>query len=190
VILSAQQLQTANGLRETAVYLNASGGRIAYGGRIFNLVPELRKRIPAYFLGESLQEAIQSVETLLSSDIPLEVVEAVDDISLKLSTAFKHNQPMIDMYALNETNKIGIPIEFSSIAIQQLGNNMNSALSLGNIEALGIEMDWIEGLLHEHKQDGGSLDSFLAAYAKSVDSAMGKNGQLISSWLKSQVNSS
>jgi DNA-binding transcriptional MerR regulator len=188
VILSAQQLHTANGLRDTAAYLNASGGRVAYGGRVFNLIPELRNRIPAHFLGESLQEAIQSVETLLTSDIPLEEIEPIDEQGQKLSSLFNHNQPMIAMYALTETNKIGIPIEFSSIAIQQLGKNMKSALSLGNIEALSVEMDWIEGLLREHNQDGKSLDSFLTAYAKSVDSAMGKPGQPISDWLREQVN--
>jgi methanogenic corrinoid protein MtbC1 len=188
IILSTQQLQTANGLQETAAYLNASGGRVAYGGRIFNLLPELRKRIPAHFLGESLQEAMQSIETLLSSDVPLEEIEPVDEQDKALSTLFNHNQSMIDMYALTETNKIGIPIEFSTIAIQQLGNNMKSALSLGNIEALSTEMDWIEGLLREHNQDGENLDNFLSAYAKSVDSAMGKEGQPISNWLRAQIN--
>lgn len=188
VILSAQQLQTANDLRETAAYLNASGGRVAYGGRIFNLLPELRNRIPAHFLGGSLQEAIQSVETLLTSDIPTEGIQPIDEQDKKLSTSFKRNQPMIDMYTLTETNEIGIPIEFATIAIQQLGNNMRSALSLGNIEALSVEMDWIEGLLHEHNQDGKSLDSFLTAYAKSVDSAMGTDGQPISDWIRSKVN--
>ena len=40
IILAAQQLQTANRLRETAEQLQASGARVAYGGRIFNLLPE------------------------------------------------------------------------------------------------------------------------------------------------------
>jgi DNA-binding transcriptional MerR regulator len=190
VVLSAQQLQTANGLCETAIFLNASGRRVAYGGRIFNLLPELRKRIPAHFLGESLQEAIQSVETLLTSDIPLKDIEPVDERDKKLNSLFNHNQSMIDMYALTETNKIGIPIEFATIAIQQLDNNLRSALSLGNIEALRVEMDWIEGLLHEHNQDGESLDSFLTAYAKSVESAMGESGQSISDWLRKQTDGS
>jgi len=188
VILSAQLLQTANGLQETAMYLNASGGRVAYGGRIFNQHPELRNRIPAHFLGESILEAVQAVETLLTSDIPLEGIELVAEQDKELSKAFIHNQPMIDMYALTETNKIGIPIEFSSIAIQQLGNNLGSALSLGSIEALEVEMAWIEGLLREHNQNIESLDSFFAAYAKSIDSAMGKEGQLISTWLRAQIN--
>jgi len=188
IILSAQQLQTANGLRDTAAYLNANGGRVSYGGRIFNQVHELRNRIPAHFLGESIQEAIQSVETLLTSDVPLESIEPVDEQAKKLSSLFNHNQLMINMYALTETNKIGIPVEFSTIAIQQLGNNMKSALSLGNIDALRVEMEWIRGLLREHNQNTESLEAFLLAYANSVDSAMGKSGQPISDWLRTQVN--
>ncbi|MBN1450192.1 MAG: MerR family transcriptional regulator [Anaerolineales bacterium] len=188
VILSAQLLQTANDLRETAAYLNANGGRVAYGGRIFNQIPQLRNRIPAHFLGESIQEAVQAVETLLTSDIPLEGIVPVDEKDKQLSRSFIHNQPMIDMYTLTESTKIGIPIEFSTIAIQQLGNNLVSALSLGNIEALEGEMAWIEGLLREHDQNIESLDVFFAAYAKSIDSAMGKEGQPISSWLRTQIN--
>ena len=87
-----------------------------------------------------------------------------------------------------KANAIGIPLEFSSIAIQQLGNKLGAALSFGNIDALGIEMDWIEGLLREHNQEVESLKSFLTAYAKSVDSAMGKPGQPISDWFRSHIN--
>ena len=188
VILSAQLLQTAKGLRDTAAYLNANGGRVAYGGRIFTQLPELRKRIPAHFLGTSIQEAIQSVETLLTTDTPLEEIESVDEKSKKLSFSFIHNQPMINMYTLTESNKIGIPIEFSTVAIQELGNNLISALSLGSLEAVETEMAWIEGLVREHNQNVESLDSFFSAYAKSIDSAMGKEGQPISDWIRSQIN--
>jgi DNA-binding transcriptional MerR regulator/methylmalonyl-CoA mutase cobalamin-binding subunit len=188
VILSAQLLQTANGLRDTAAYLNANGGRVAYGGRIFNQVPELQKRIPAHFLGTSIQEAIQAIETLLTSDISIEGIEPIEDQDKRMSNSFIRNQPMIDMYALTETNKIGIPIEFSTIAIHELGRNFASALSLGNLEAVETEMAWIEGLLREHNQNVESLDSFFTAYAKSIDSAMGKEGQPISDWIRSHIN--
>jgi hypothetical protein len=188
VILSAQLLQTANGLRETAEQLQVSKTHIAYAGRIFNLLPELRKRIPAHFLGESIQEAVQSVETLLMEETPLEEVESVSKQAVELSNSFIRNQPMIDMSTLTETIKIGIPSEFSLIAIQQLGKNLASALSLESLDSLHIEMDWIRGLLHEHDQQPESLGDFMTAYAKSVDSAMGAEGKPISDWLRSQVN--
>ena len=188
VILSAQQLQTANGLRETAEQLQVSKTRIAYAGRIFNLLPELRKRISAHFLGTSIQEAIQSVETLLATETPLEDKEPVSKQATALSESFMHNQPMIDMYTLTETIKVGIPSEFSLIAIRQLGNNLASALSLGDLDSLRIEMDWIRGLLHEHDQQPESLGDFITAYAKSVDTTMGVEGQPIADWLRNQVN--
>ena len=188
LILSTQQLQTANGLRETAEQLRVSKTPIAYAGRIFNLLPELRKRIPAHFLGESIQEAVQSVETLLTTEVPLERVEPVTEQAAELSRAFLRSQPMIDVYSLTETIKIGIPSNFSLVAIQQLGNNLASALALDSLDALHIEMDWIRGLLKEHDQHPEILGDFITAYANSVRSAMGAQGQPISDWLLSQVN--
>ena len=187
VILSAQLLQTANGLRETAANLQASGARVAYGGRIFNLIPELRTRIPAHFLGESIHEAIQTVETLLTRNIPLKGITPASKQDETLSKSFIHHQSMIEMYALSETIKIGIPTEYSTVAIQQLGDNLISVLSLGYLKALDTEMDWTKGLLREHIQGNQELDKFLAAYVKSVDSAMGKDGQIISDWLNSLI---
>lgn len=187
VIISSQQLQTASAMLDTAAHLNSSGARVAYGGRIFNLVPELRIRIPAHYLGQSIQEAIQSTETLLTSDIPLKGITPIDEQDRRLSKSFVHNRPMIDTYALTGTTQIGIPVEFSIIAIQQMGNNLSSALALGYIEALAVEMDWIKGLLQEHLQSAASLGSFLESYASSVDSVMGKEGQSISTWIRIQI---
>ena len=151
---------------------------MAYGGRVFNQVPELRQSIPAHFLGESIQAAIQNVETLLTANVLLEGVVPVSEKDIKLGQSFIRNQPMIDMYVLADTQKNGIPIQFSSIAVQELGNNLASAISLGKIEALSAEMEWITGLLHAHGQNVESLDSFFSAYAKSIDTAMGKEETL------------
>ena len=188
VILSAQLLQTANGVRETAEQLNASGARVAYGGRIFNLSPNLCIRIPAHFLGESLPEAIQTIETLLASETPLEDVEPVSEQATELSRSFIRSQPMINVYMISETIKAGIPPEFSTIAIHQLGKDINSALSFGYIEALEKEIEWIRGLLVGHNQNAKSLSSFLTAYATAIDLAMGKEGLPISTWLKAQIH--
>ena len=188
VILSAQLLQTANELRETAAQFSASGARVAYGGRVFTLLPELRKRIPAHFLGETLQEAIQATEILLTRDIPLKGFVPVSKNDIALSESFSNSQPLIEMYAMKETTKFGIPSKFATVAIQQLGNNLVSAVSFGNIEILSSEIDWIHGLLREHNQIAENLGAFLTGYAKSVDAAMGKEGQPISSWLRTQAN--
>jgi len=188
IILSAQQLQSANGLRETAMFLNENGTRVAYGGRIFNLLPELRERIPAHFLGETIEAAVHSVETLLNSDLPLEPLTPIDKQDVEISQAFKHHRSMIDTTALTQTTEADIPIEYALVAIEQLGRDLTSALSLGYIQGLATEMDWIKGLLQEHLESVKNLDDFLNAYANAVDSVMGENGQEISAWLRDQVN--
>jgi len=188
VILSAQLLQTANGLRETAENLMASGARVAYGGRIFNLVPDIRKRIPAHFLGESLQEAIQAIETLLSTDIPLKDFSPVSEQEKKLSKLFSQNQPLVTLKTFAETRKFDFPENYTHIATQQLGNSLSATLSLGNIQALRSDIEWIKGLLREQIQNEADLKKFLEAYAKAVDSVMGKDGLPISSWLRAQAN--
>lgn len=188
VILSAQLLQTANGLRETAENLMASGARVAYGGRIFNLLSEIRKRIPAHFLGESLQEAIQAVETLLRTDMPLKDFSPVSEQEKNLSNIFSRKLSLITINTLTETNKIGIPEKYTLIATKQLGNDLMATLSLGNIQVLSSEIEWIKGLLREQIQNDTDLKNFLEAYAKAVDSAMGKDGLPVSSWLRAQAN--
>ena len=167
--------------------MQASGARVAYGGRIFNLIPELRTRIPAHFLGESIPEAIQIVETLLTADIPLEGIVPVSKQDEALSKSFIHHQSMIEVYALTEMIKSSMSAEHSTVAIQQLGDNLLSVLSLGYLDVLDTEMDWVKGLLREYIQSDQELDKFLTAYANSVDSAMGKEGQPISDWLNSQI---
>lgn len=188
VILSAQLLQTANELRETASQLTASGARVAYGGGIFNMIPEIRSRIPAHYLGETLQEAVDTTETLVIKDIPLGSLQALYAEEEDLIESFVRNQPMIDMYALIEAIKVGLSPEFATIAIHALGNNLRSALAFGNINHVENELAWITWLLKEHDQPAEDLGAFLASYAEAVDSAMDKEGQLISSWIRSQAN--
>jgi len=187
VVLSAQLLKTANELRDIAGHLTASGARVAYGGRIFNLLPEIRNHIPAHFLGESIQEAIPAIETLLSSDIPLSKFEPVSKNDTLLSESFARSKSLVETYALTEAKNIYIPTEIATEAIQQLGENLVSSLSFGKIDLLSTEMAWTEGLLREHNQNIESLGDFLVGYAKSVDAAMGEEGQLISSWLRAQA---
>ena len=65
VVSSAQLLHTAASLKEMAKVFQSQEIPLVYGGRIFNLLPELRSRIPGTFLGESLESAPQLIERLM-----------------------------------------------------------------------------------------------------------------------------
>jgi methanogenic corrinoid protein MtbC1 len=55
VIASAQLLHTAASLLDLADLLSVEEIPLAYGGRIFNTLPELQERIPGHFLGPNLK---------------------------------------------------------------------------------------------------------------------------------------
>jgi MerR family transcriptional regulator, light-induced transcriptional regulator len=65
VILAAQIEDTAAHLQEMAASLQQAGVRVGYGGRIFNLVPELRRGVAGHFLGETVDQALPAIEALL-----------------------------------------------------------------------------------------------------------------------------
>jgi hypothetical protein len=188
VILSAQLLQNANSLRKTAEQLQVSGARIAYGGRVFNVLPDLRNRIPAYFLGNSVPEAMQTIETLITAEVPLKGIYPVRPQDVSLGNDFSTDRPMIEAKVVQKARLLEIPEDVLGESIRQLGDNLVSAIPLGSLESVNVEMDWIRGLLREHNQEHQSLENLIKMYATSIDEVMGTKGQLISSWLKAQAN--
>jgi methanogenic corrinoid protein MtbC1 len=188
VILTTQQLHTASHLRDVAEYLRYSKTHVAYGGRIFNLLPDLRNAIPAHFLGETLEAALENCELLISSNIQAPEVSTATKRDTQIAMDFHQNRTMINTYAFTETNKMDLPFEYMNTAIQSLGDNLYSALSLGHLDALKIEFDWIRGLMQQHNVNAGMLKPFLVAYANAIEKAMGHSGLYISDWLREQVN--
>jgi methanogenic corrinoid protein MtbC1 len=70
LLLSASSQEGAEGLRQLALQLaqlEAPNVIVGYGGRIFNQIPELSYGIPGVFLGQSAQEAIETIGKLLYS---------------------------------------------------------------------------------------------------------------------------
>lgn len=67
IVLAAQQLQAAAAVREAALRFDLAGIHLAYGGLIFNRVPEIRSQIPALYLGEELRSAAGRIELLLEN---------------------------------------------------------------------------------------------------------------------------
>lgn len=65
VILAAQVEETAASLQDMAASLQRGGVRVAYGGRIFNLRPDLRQGIAGHFLGETIEQALPAIDALL-----------------------------------------------------------------------------------------------------------------------------
>ena len=77
VILVAQTLVTAASLQITAQALENLRTPVGYGGRIFNLQPNLANHIPGYYLGDSIASSLETVEKILQAKIKPNPIKAI-----------------------------------------------------------------------------------------------------------------
>lgn len=184
VILAAQTLTNALHLRAMARTLNKKGIACAFGGRVFNSISGLQTRIPAHFLGNTIEHSIPVIEELVVNPRPAPAEERVKESLLQSSSAFQNARHQIEITLTNEIGTRVRPAEFLVTANRFLGDSLIAALELGDISHLSTDIMWIGNLLTSHQISVSALPAYLAAYAQSVDKVMKGEGKEISDWLR------
>jgi hypothetical protein len=186
-IFSAQQLITAATLRETAKTLHNNRVPLAFGGRIFNLIPGLSGRITGHFLGEDLQNMGRVAERLLTT--PQQVTEAqpVSNEYQKTLAIFRERQRSIEAAVWEAGRLAELSNAEMRIASDFLSNNIAAALTLGDIGYLEVEISWIDGLLGNRKVDQAYLTLFLSGYCQALVEVLGDDSRLIVDWFNQEV---
>lgn len=187
VISTAQQLYTAANLFEVAKFLHAEKVPFAYGGLIFNLLPDLKDRIPGYFLGESLDGIVQTIEHILisSPEIPNELT--VPDEYQQAAAHFKEHQPIIAAKMWEQFQRNGMKEYHLEIANDFLGQNIQAGLNLGDMNFLEHEIDWLAGLLPTRDLPRELLSKYLTLYKQAVETNLDERGQPIVDWLNNII---
>jgi hypothetical protein len=180
VILAAQHLVGAAALAETARHLQTSGARIAFGGRIFNVLPALRERIPARFLGETLEEALAEIETLGARPAPVRTPIAASPALAGCLSAFRAARPAIEA-------ALGAPTQHIETANRFFGDGLTAALALGDPAYLEPELDWMAALLDSRRADPERLKDYLKRYADAIRERLGRTGASLSKWLDAYI---
>jgi DNA-binding transcriptional MerR regulator len=185
VIMPAQQLFTAASLLDMAVALHEVRVPLAFGGRIFNLIPELRRRIPGHFLGERLDEGLQTAEYILStSHLPpvpsAPIIPAAYEETLAL---YRHHRPQIEARVLSALQDGGIQADYLALANVDLARNLVAALRLGDVSFLGTDLEWVEGLLENFRLPVGQLETYLRAYRAALKAELDGRSKPIVTWL-------
>jgi DNA-binding transcriptional MerR regulator len=191
VIMAAQRLYTAATLRGVASALEQSGVPLAYGGLIFNSLPELRGRIAGHFLGEELEAAPRTVESLMNAPGEPPAPWVVPDDCLQALVYFQDHQGLIEadvIQALTLADSRGLAHDYLLLANRELGLNIGAALTLGNIEFLGTDIDWIARLLRNHQLPAEALRGYIQAYHQSASEQLGDRGRPIVDWLGELLN--
>ena len=183
VVMTAQQLQSAGNLQRMAEEIQKLDIPVAFGGRIFNLSPNLRDRIPGSFLGESLQQAPAVIAQLLSHPAaPKQIQELTPEYQSALNT-YQLQLASIESTVWREMNASGIPYTQLNIANLNLSQNIIAALTLGDISFLGLDVEWVKELLRNLGIPQGYLDRYIGVYAEAIVNQLGEEGKLISDYL-------
>jgi DNA-binding transcriptional MerR regulator len=183
IIMTAQQLHSAATLLSMANKLQNLAIPLAFGGRIFNLIPQIRDRIPGFFLGESLEQAPSVVAQILSHPSPPKEVQEPSQRYKNVLNTFQTQLASIQLGIWQELNISGIPYAHLTIANLNLAQNITAALTLGDISFLGTDIEWVTQLLRNLDIPQESLDRYISAYSKAIASQLGEEGRLISDYL-------
>jgi methanogenic corrinoid protein MtbC1 len=187
IVSTAQQLITAANLLEVAQFLRAEKVPLAFGGLIFNLLPNLRERIPGHFLGESLDSTVQSVEQLMVHPPEIPEVEQISREYQQASDYFKEYQPIIAAYLWEQFQCNGMKEQHLEIANTFLGQDIQAGLILGDMNYLEHEIDWLDGLFQTHDIPGELLPKYLSLYKRAVEENLDQRAQPIVDWLNSKI---
>jgi DNA-binding transcriptional MerR regulator len=184
VILASQHLASAANLQKAANLLFQKNVHVGYGGRVFNSVPALRKRIPAHFLGETLEESLMVIEQLVQNPKVVPINQEAPIAYQELAQEFKEKRGLIEAGLVKALKAKGSPTEYVSTANLHLGNQLTSALELGDIDFLTTDMVWVKGFLEKQDMPKGRLKLYLKTYAESVQRTMNGHSAIFTSWVK------
>ncbi|MFN2146015.1 MAG: MerR family transcriptional regulator [Anaerolineales bacterium] len=183
VILTAHLLLTAASLIDLANQLSGLRTRLAYGGPIYSRSPELRQQTPGFFIGDTLQEVIPSIEIILSSP-ESEIIPSQTTIPDFLQE-LQHALPKIERLLAEEVANYPVII---SAPTNLISRYLTSAIKLGNIRYLDSELEWVSGLLLNFDMPPNMLTEFLHKYAETIQQVAGESAQLVIDWLTQIAN--
>jgi methanogenic corrinoid protein MtbC1 len=183
VVVTSQQLLTAATSLKVAQLLNEYEIHVAFGGRIYNLIPGVRDRITGTFLGETLDQALSMIIQLLEYSPPTPTVEPPEQGYLIALEDFRNRQVWVEARVAQGMASAGIRPDHLEIANTNLAQNILAALTLGDISFLKSDIEWVKGLLEHHGIPTMGVNSYLQSYAEAVMHELGESGSLIASFL-------
>lgn len=189
VILSAQLLTSAASLSILTMLLSDSNTPIGYGGRIFNIHPDLRRRIHGEFLGETIEVGIQNAEKLLTGRRGISTALSPSTDHLGTLGDFLKNRSLIEANILDHLRGEGYILEEDlKTANHFMGDTLIASLELGDLTYLDQEVEWLGVMLRNNQVPVAAISYYLKAYHIAVMESSGTRAQLLLNWLSSRLD--
>jgi hypothetical protein len=179
VILTAQQLDSAASLLDTGRLLQGLQVPLGFGGRIFNLLPELHHHVPGHILGEQLHQVPQAVERLLATSAPWPPTRQASEGYQRALASFQEHRVLIEAEVLRKMGSTDIAPSHLNIANDEISRNIIAALQLGNIDFLCTDIEWVEGLLESHRVPRNTLGQYLKVYQQAAQEYLDGTDEIV-----------
>ncbi len=187
VITAAQYLATVAGLMDLAHLLQAERFPLGYGGRAFLQVPALRRRIPAYFLGERLDEVPQRLEQWVAAGPPSLEVEPPPESYRQVLGLFRLREMAIWGTVWLDLAEKGAASVWLLEFGMEFSLHLQAALATGEMALMDAYLSWLEGLRGERALPDGWLPIYLNAYADALDRWVGSIAAFLSGYLRDRA---
>ncbi len=186
VILVAQQLPTAASLLEMSRGLQSANVPLAYGGLIFNRLPQLRSHIPGHFLGERIDQAVSQVARWLNSVNTLSSKVTVEPGPVSYRQVLAHyleRQGAMEADVWQALRATALLPDYLANANKHLSRNIVAALTLGDFSLLVPEITWVKEMLIHYGLPADLLSRYLEVYHQAAQTHLDEPGQPLVDWL-------
>ena len=188
VILAAQQLNTAASLQQAVKLIAQHGLQVSFGGRIFSVNPGLVERIPGHYLGGRLEDAMDVIESLLLAPrIVYKEIPFTSEYDQALKSFVSH-RAFIESILDRKLGEQAAGTDMFKNAHKYLGDNIVSALTLGDIAYVDSEIDWLKALTLSLKLPASVLQIYLQVYSAVVHQHLGSRALPLTLWFEKQLN--
>ena len=183
LIISTQLLATATSLIDVTAALADHNLVIGYGGLVFNMMPQLRERIPAHYLGPTIEGAVAIVEHLIQTQPPPPTIKHTDASHNQALEQFEQQRSLIESHVWSSYAAAGKATDQLAEINLDLAGIISAALKFGDSELLSRDMKWIHYLMTSYRLSETEAQDYIAAYSQAARVHLGDSTQMIVDWL-------
>lgn len=190
VMISAR-LQTAASILIASQQLQDREIPLAFGGNIFQEIPALVDLIPGTYLGTDFGQAVSRIETLLSVPEPPRAKKSLSTPYQALKEEFEKKLLFLENQAvltITGDNPGDFPAEILKDANEYLFQDILAALTLGEINHIQYNFDWMEGLIKSRPYELAEFVAYLETFIEVSKEHLSEKAQPLLDFLSSYLS--
>lgn len=188
IVLAAQQLHSAASLLKMARLEWHTTVPLAFGGRIFNEVPDLQSRIPGHFLGPTIDRGVTEAERLLTTARPVPEVELPGESARAALLHYRERRPTLEAHVEQALTAAGLDIDSLRELNESFARAIEAALTFDDTDLLGHYVDWLTGLGERQRPSLDHLRVYLQAYLDASQSHLDARAARLVNWLSRRTD--